>query len=214
MYVKIYIKTVPTCIDVLSFFSNFRRVLNMVCFLLDNSPASQFCMPTFNLHRSAYEDGADSVPKRRHIKLRRRGITYSMAQSLSWEANWFAASQEIPRISRNPKVHYRTHKRPPTVSILSQPNPVHIPTSHLLEIHPNIIHPPTPRSTPVVSFPPVSPARPYTPPFLTICPAHLTDARELPKRKHTIFRCILHHHQGFIINIFKDISLVHQLANK
>ena len=39
-------------------------------------------------------------------------LTYSMVQSPSWEANWFAASQEIPRISRNPKVHYRTHKRP------------------------------------------------------------------------------------------------------
>ena len=73
-------------------------------------------------------------------------LTYSMVHSPSWEANWFAASQEIPRISRNPKVHYRTHKRPPPVSILSQPNPVLIPTSHLLEIHPNIIHPSTPRS--------------------------------------------------------------------
>ena len=50
------------------------------------------------------------------------------------------ASQEIPRISRNPKVHYRTHKRPKPVSILRQPNPVHILTSHLLQIHPNIIH--------------------------------------------------------------------------
>jgi len=40
-------------------------------------------------------------------------ITYSNVQSPSWEANWFAASQEIPRISRNPKVHYRIHKRPP-----------------------------------------------------------------------------------------------------
>ena len=69
-----------------------------------------------------------------------------MVQSPSWEANWFAASQEIPRISPNPKVHYRTHKRSPPVSILGQPNPVHILTSHLLEIHPNIIHPPTPRS--------------------------------------------------------------------
>jgi len=29
-------------------------------------------------------------------------LTYSMVQSPSWEANWFAASQEIPRISRNP----------------------------------------------------------------------------------------------------------------
>ena len=36
--------------------------------------------------------------------------------------------------------------RPPHFSILGQPNPVHIPTSHLLEIHPNIIHPSTPRS--------------------------------------------------------------------
>ena len=63
-----------------------------------------------------------------------------MVQSASREANWFAASQEIPRISRNPKVHYRTHKRPPPVSIVGQPNPVHIPTSNLLEIRPNIIH--------------------------------------------------------------------------
>ena len=61
-----------------------------------------------------------------------------MVQSPSWEANWFAASQEIPRISRNPKAHYRTHKCPPPVSILGQPNPVHRRTSHLLEIHPNI----------------------------------------------------------------------------
>ena len=73
-------------------------------------------------------------------------LTYSMMQSPSWAADWFAASQEIPRISRNPKVHYRTHKRPPPVCILGQPNPVHIPTSHLLEIHPNIIDPFTPRS--------------------------------------------------------------------
>jgi len=55
-----------------------------------------------------------------------------MVQSPSWEANWFAASQEIPCISRNPKVHCRTHKRPPPISILGQPNPVHIHTSHLL----------------------------------------------------------------------------------
>ena len=74
-------------------------------------------------------------------------LTYLLHGAESFlEANWFAASQEIPRISRNPKVHYRTHKRPPPVSILGQPNPVRIPTSNLLEIHPNIIHPSTPSS--------------------------------------------------------------------
>jgi hypothetical protein len=65
-------------------------------------------------------------------------LTYSMEQSPSWEANWFAASQEIP-VLWNPKVHHRTHKRPPPLPILSQPNPVHTPTSHFLKVHPNIV---------------------------------------------------------------------------
>ena len=99
-----------------------------------------------------------------------------MVQSPSWEANRFAASQEIPRISRNPKVHYRTHKRPPPVSILGQSNPVHIPTSYLLEIHLNIIHPSTPRS-PQWFFPSGFPTKTlYTPlssPIRATCPAHL-----------------------------------------
>ena len=90
-----------------------------------------------------------------------------MVQSPSWEANWFAASQENPRILWNPKVHYRTHKRPPPVPILGKPNPVHICTSHLLEIHPNIIHPSTPRSPQwslSLRFPHQDPIRP---PLLT-----------------------------------------------
>jgi len=80
------------------------------------------------------------------ISCRNPLLTHSTVQSPSWVANWFAAGQEIPRISRNPKVRYRTHKRPPPVSILGHPIPVHIPTSHLLEMCPNIIHPSTPRS--------------------------------------------------------------------
>jgi hypothetical protein len=94
-------------------------------------------------------------------------LTHSMVQSPSWEANWFAAIQEIPRISRYPKVHYRTHKRPPPVSILGQPDPVHIPTSHFLESHPNIIHPSTTRSpqwSPSLRFPQQDPIHP---PLLT-----------------------------------------------
>jgi hypothetical protein len=39
-----------------------------------------------------------------------------------------------------------TINRSPPVSILNQPNPVHTPTSHFLNIHPNIILPPTPGS--------------------------------------------------------------------
>ena len=45
-----------------------------------------------------------------------------MVQNPSWESNWFAASQEIPRILWNPKVHYRTHKRPPQMHLSTWTN--------------------------------------------------------------------------------------------
>ena len=73
-------------------------------------------------------------------------LTYSMEQSPSWEANWFAASQEIPRILWNPKVHYRIHKCPPLIPILNQLDRVHTRTSQFLKIHLNITLPSTPES--------------------------------------------------------------------
>ena len=73
-------------------------------------------------------------------------LTYSIEQSPSWEANRFSASQEIPRILGNPKVHYSIHKCPPPVPILSQLDPDHAPTSHFLKIHLHIVVPYTPGS--------------------------------------------------------------------
>jgi len=58
-------------------------------------------------------------------------ITYllinSMEHSPSWENTQFSASQEIPRTLCNPKIHYRTHKCPTPVPILSHLDPVHTP---------------------------------------------------------------------------------------
>ena len=92
-----------------------------------------------------------------------------------WETNRFSASQII-HILWNPKVHYRIHKCPPPVPILSQLDPVHSPhptswrSSLILSSHLRL-------GLPGVLLPSVFPTKtlftPLLSPIRATCPTHL-----------------------------------------
>jgi hypothetical protein len=74
-------------------------------------------------------------------------LTHFMGHESCLRIYTVLSSQGITCILWNMKVHYRIHKCPPPVSILSQLDPVHGPTSHFLKTNLNIILPSTPGSS-------------------------------------------------------------------
>jgi hypothetical protein len=61
-----------------------------------------------------------------------------MEQTTSWKANSHSASQEIPRLLWNPKVHYRVHYGPLLVPVMSQMHPIRTFVPYFPKIQSNI----------------------------------------------------------------------------
>ena len=122
---------------------------------------------------------ADSSSKMKTLSI--SGLTYLLtpwSRVLLEKLTGFAANQEIPRILWNPKVHYRTHKRPPPVPILSQPHPtssrsILILSSHLRLGLPNGLFP--------SGFPTKTLCTPLPSSIRATCPAHLNLIDKIKK---------------------------------
>jgi len=109
---------------------------------------------------------------------------------------------------------------PPTVSILGQPNPVHIPTSHLQEIHPNIIHlsmPMSPQWSPPLRFPHQDPIHPPLLAYTRHMPSPLVSCirlRNFLKTKHWKSDvCVTVYHWYNNINSQLDATITNLIDN-
>ena len=123
-------------------------------------------------------------------------LTYSMEQSPSWEAG-SAASQEIPRIFWNSKVHHRTHPN------LSQFHLFPTTPSHFLKIHLNIILPSmsgSPQWSLTLRFPHQNP----------VYPSPLPHTRHVPRPSHSSW--FYHPHND--VYVYDNISFNYFMSKK
>jgi hypothetical protein len=109
------------------------------------------------------------------VSLRNMSVHSLMEPNSPWEAASCAATQQIPSILWNPKVHYRVHKSRPLVHILSQIDPDHTIPSYLRSILILSIH--LCLALPSGLFPPGFPTNILYAflfsPIRASCPAHL-----------------------------------------
>jgi hypothetical protein len=103
-------------------------------------------------------------------------ITNSIGQGPSRKAKSLSDSQEIFSVLWKPKVHYRVHRCPALVHILSQVDTVHAHSTELFKIPFNIVLPSRPSKSPLsFRFPHQNP----------VCNCSLAHMCYIPRQTHS-----------------------------
>jgi hypothetical protein len=122
----------------LSYGTAFYYVLVVVIKLIVTGRRSDFRFPVAAF-RIAQAPPLTAFPPSPVLRPAAKQLTNAMDLSPSRETKSHSATQEIPSLSCNLKVHYRVRKSPPLVPILTQTNPVRTTPSHFSKTHFNII---------------------------------------------------------------------------